>query len=1693
MPNRLLHCLLWLLIASGCSEHAREHQDTWEGICLDLDGDGFGFQCERGADCDDQNAAVHEGCARCSKPDEDCPCDEGSEAIDCALDPQLTKRGSLLCKNGKRYCRDEAWTACEGLSSFTIPPPSQLSGAKLQALTGGDAGKSCGYVCNPDCFQAQSDVEAGTGTAVNGGDAGGITVRSTTVTPEAGVILLGDGGLLNDYSCIPGTLPDIDCDRIPDSFDTNAEGPPFQTDNKTIFMTLGPGEQKLQNLALSFNLKSADIYFLLDMTGTMQEERLNLINSLTTGSFLDSSVNCSDRNYDGLPDQDLKSQGVAGNIACLIRDARFGAGWFRDIPFGPYKYSNACSTPCGYSAPDYLMFEHLVDITTDVDAIKTALTGVSNVGAYSGDFPEGGMEALWPLLTAGEVWAGWDRPSTPRRICPAGRWGWGCFRSGAIPIIIHATDDDMHEGPAQDYVSSVNQFPYSDTSYLSLAQGSTVSGSNYMGVFADGEAEDLSDAVDLGDVTNRWVTYAGDTRRMTSDISFAQTGTCGSAWSTTDQSSPDAVFRFTTTATKKITVSTRGSRFDTTVLLTPRPGTLPSVTSFTPTGNATYATAADLGTLGGSGRFIVKGDNSTHASVYAREGLSTGTSGCFYTNVADPFDPAAVVKFRVSQPMSVRLTTSANTTSETALLQGSALQPTGVNLSTIACGSGATGNCNNRVADYSLGDLSGTYYQLYGGTTNVASITNDYSLSCSGGTYGTAPDSVVDFNLSTPRTMLFETGPSGSAALSTGTGFSHGLFVYQKPSNAVTSVRTVIDGTSGTEALATSFTSALDVPATAGSWLSFRGSSALDVPTYTQSQVGGTAANVCHNGNVGADSATKDIVFRFVVTGATPQTFEFETSTPVAADGYKTWLSLHNGTIAPAPVVAASNASEMEVAPGQLLTSSINGKRVLVTNAKMNLRAKNYAASSNYFHPSSVLLGNYCGDAGSKDGRDAVFSFVATSNGTVRIATTDATATPGTQPGFDTFATVFKTSISAANRITGNCPSPGLFSPAPPDARSNGNAWSDSFSVTAGTTYYVVVKEWTFSNALNDTTGSFGLIVEDATYATNFLGCDAGSSLVDSKFSRMLVTLSAGTYYVVLKGSGSGSSTQYALNVRRPPNGLGTDLKGCANSASQRARLQLNLAAGDYSLVMKGQGSNKGAYSVAMRDLAVAPDPIDCRNGSSTVFTTAANLQPGIDYYAVVRGNTTGSPYQLVVEDSSLAATTTATGCDDNGSATPSPTDENALLVQNTLPAGEYYLVVKGKTGSDKGWFQVSVGDDTKIGSGTFAPKKYYGTGGVKENLDSTQTRVITVYSAATSDPGYKQSLTLSAQSGATTNGQSYPVGQAPPAGVTPLTYVIPSDGSGLGAQVVSAVDSLVKALKMNMTVVLSPSPESPPAGKPFAVRVEAYGSTSNCNPTLVDTDANGVVDTFQQCGPGASPNFRVTFENPVANPVPLNPADPNGGYNMTLLLLGNRGVPTGYQGTVVDTIPVYIIPAQLTPPTPVTQYDPSSSYEQSVSAQCTGTETPLWRTLRFTATTPAGTSTDFRACGATTSTNLQSCTLQSVGTLTSSGVACTSSDQLVTCGVGSYCSAVGKCETFRTAVPCTTNLDCGSSGACINVSGTQRCQATSYPIDVSGALDSQQGFPLMRVDINMNSSSDRSKAPTVYDWALDYYCTPGV
>jgi len=165
---------------------------------------------------------------------------------------------------------------------------------------------------------------------------------------------------------------------------------------------------------------------------------------LQSGTFLDASVECSDTDLDGAPNDELKNLGLLGGIRCLLRNAYFGTGFFREIPFD------------GYANDKQIAFDNYQDITSNVASVQAAVNRLDTIG--NNDWPEAATLALNNLVTGDGMYFGIEKPGIPPRVdCPAGTWGYPCFRDDAIPIVIMFTDAMLHHGP------STNTYPHNAT------------------------------------------------------------------------------------------------------------------------------------------------------------------------------------------------------------------------------------------------------------------------------------------------------------------------------------------------------------------------------------------------------------------------------------------------------------------------------------------------------------------------------------------------------------------------------------------------------------------------------------------------------------------------------------------------------------------------------------------------------------------------------------------------------------------------------------------------------------------------------------------------------------------------------------------------------------------------------------------------------------------------------------------------------------------------------------------------------------------------------------------------------------------------------------------------------------------------------------------------------------------------------
>jgi len=176
-------------------------------------------------------------------------------------------------------------------------------------------------------------------------------------------------------------------------------------------------------LSFETSLQQADVYFLVDTTGSMGGEIANLSDAL------DATL---------IPD-----------IQDEIPDVWFGVGQLEDFPVSPY--GSAGDEP-------FVQLQEMTGVADDARAAARALA----LGE-GGDLPESQAAALHAVATGlGDGLYIDDGPA-----CDAGEYGYPCFRDRAVPIVVLITDVTMHDGPLginayDDFLLGVNPATYDD-------------------------------------------------------------------------------------------------------------------------------------------------------------------------------------------------------------------------------------------------------------------------------------------------------------------------------------------------------------------------------------------------------------------------------------------------------------------------------------------------------------------------------------------------------------------------------------------------------------------------------------------------------------------------------------------------------------------------------------------------------------------------------------------------------------------------------------------------------------------------------------------------------------------------------------------------------------------------------------------------------------------------------------------------------------------------------------------------------------------------------------------------------------------------------------------------------------------------------------------------------------------------------
>lgn len=342
----------------------------------------------------------------------------------------------------------------------------------------------------------------------------------------------------NSLTLTPGsnTVVDIDGDGVP-FFADDCPGPgwriPCDGDSSddgiydTAYYNSNNPNTVAANVSITGSINFADAYILMDSSGSMGGEHAQLLADLTANTF----GSCSS----------AAGTGLIGAMKCSIPNLWMGLGEFREIPLSPHanRYSQ---TP----------YQHYLDLT---DNTQHMLDAVSSLIAISNsDHPEATTQALYSVLTGKGL-----GPYVPNRTgCPAGRWGYPCFRAGSLPIIILFTDAAMWNGP--------------------LGSSSTYGNPPFDGVLGAGAllppveqhpnvlyANDAFTAHDLGDLSTRSVTIMGSKSRSGDNAATWNVNSClRNSTSGYYGDGYDSFIRFSLSTRTTVSLSGQNSHYPTT-------------------------------------------------------------------------------------------------------------------------------------------------------------------------------------------------------------------------------------------------------------------------------------------------------------------------------------------------------------------------------------------------------------------------------------------------------------------------------------------------------------------------------------------------------------------------------------------------------------------------------------------------------------------------------------------------------------------------------------------------------------------------------------------------------------------------------------------------------------------------------------------------------------------------------------------------------------------------------------------------------------------------------------------------------------------------------------------------------------------------------------------------------------------------
>lgn len=372
------------------------------------------------------------------------------------------------------------------LFSFAVALPACQSGEL--ASVGGDSQAlispptSCGPG-DPTCKVATDEPEQSELTQTNSSNLASAAGTGLQLIPGSGSIVDNDGdGVPDAADDCPGPGWRIPCDG--------------DASNDGLYQTTYYGSAGQYTLGADVNvdgkIRAADVYILMDATGSMTGEQQQLIKDLTTGTFI-PATECA-----GASDT-----GLVGSLKCVVDDVWMGLGQFNEFPLHPHGHPYR-----------YAPYHHHLDVTDNLQDLLFAVSALTVT--FNKDVPEAATQAMYSVATGQGL-----GPWVPNRAgCAAGRWGYPCFRPNALPVLMLFTDAQMINGPIAGGPTYGNP-PFDNT--VGLATRLPPVEQDRAMIYSS----DDTTAHDLGDLSMKSVTVMGTNVNFGDDYKTWNLGTCG--------------------------------------------------------------------------------------------------------------------------------------------------------------------------------------------------------------------------------------------------------------------------------------------------------------------------------------------------------------------------------------------------------------------------------------------------------------------------------------------------------------------------------------------------------------------------------------------------------------------------------------------------------------------------------------------------------------------------------------------------------------------------------------------------------------------------------------------------------------------------------------------------------------------------------------------------------------------------------------------------------------------------------------------------------------------------------------------------------------------------------------------------------------------------------------------------------------